>query len=92
MAWSTQPRKEGGLGPDLVLPLVADKSMQIAREYGVLIEEEGIALRGLFLIDPNGILRYAPNPHNLPKVIIIHRRSPLTKTDHRKRLACWPIC
>jgi alkyl hydroperoxide reductase subunit AhpC len=51
------PRKEGGLGPDLKLPLIADKSMKISREYGVLIEEEGIALRGLFLIDPKGILR-----------------------------------
>ena len=31
--------------------------MAIARDYGVLIEEEGIALRGLFIIDPKGILR-----------------------------------
>jgi alkyl hydroperoxide reductase subunit AhpC len=31
--------------------------MKIARDYGVLIEEEGIALRGLFVIDPNGVLR-----------------------------------
>jgi alkyl hydroperoxide reductase subunit AhpC len=32
--------------------------MNISRDYGVLIEEEGIALRGLFLIDPKGILRW----------------------------------
>ncbi|KAJ3866802.1 MAG: thioredoxin-like protein [Lentinula lateritia] len=56
-AWATQPRKEGGLGPDLKLPLLADRSMSIARDYGVLLEEEGIALRGLFIIDPKGILR-----------------------------------
>ncbi|KAF9059097.1 thioredoxin-like protein [Rhodocollybia butyracea] len=56
-AWATQPRKEGGLGPDLKLPLLADRSMKIARDYGVLLEEEGIALRGLFIIDPKGILR-----------------------------------
>ncbi|KIY47802.1 thioredoxin-like protein [Fistulina hepatica ATCC 64428] len=56
-AWSNQPRKEGGLGPNLKLPLLADRNMKIARDYGVLIEEEGIALRGLFLIDPKGILR-----------------------------------
>lgn len=31
--------------------------MSIARDYGVLIEDEGIALRGLFIIDPKGILR-----------------------------------
>ncbi|KAJ7719442.1 thioredoxin-like protein [Mycena maculata] len=57
LAWSAQPRKQGGLGPDLKLPLVADKSMQISRDYGVLLEDEGIALRGLFIIDPKGILR-----------------------------------
>ncbi|PCH34623.1 peroxiredoxin [Wolfiporia cocos MD-104 SS10] len=57
LAWASKDRKEGGLGPDLKLPLLADKSMSIARDYGVLIEEEGVALRGLFLIDPKGILR-----------------------------------
>ena len=31
--------------------------MSISRDYGVLIEDEGIALRGLFLIDPKGTLR-----------------------------------
>ncbi|KAG5634626.1 Peroxiredoxin-4 [Sphagnurus paluster] len=56
-AWATQPRKEGGLGPDLKLPLIADRNMNISRDYGVLLEEEGIALRGLFLVDPKGILR-----------------------------------
>ena len=56
-AWATQTRKEGGLGPDLKLPLVADRNMSISREYGVLLEDEGIALRGLFIIDPKGILR-----------------------------------
>lgn len=56
-AWAAQPRSHGGLGPDLKLPLIADKNMQISRDYGVLIEEEGIALRGLFIIDPKGVLR-----------------------------------
>ncbi|PPQ91273.1 hypothetical protein CVT25_006216 [Psilocybe cyanescens] len=56
-AWSTQTRKEGGLGPELHLPLVSDRNMKISRDYGVLLEEEGIALRGLFLIDPRGTLR-----------------------------------
>lgn len=56
-AWANQPRKEGGLGPDLKLPLIADRNQKISRDYGVLIEEEGVALRGLFIIDPKGILR-----------------------------------
>ncbi|PBK60906.1 thioredoxin-like protein [Armillaria solidipes] len=56
-AWANQPRKEGGLGPNLKLTLIADRNMSISRDYGVLLEEEGIALRGLFIIDPKGILR-----------------------------------
>ena len=58
-AWATQDRKAGGLGPNLKLPLVADRSMRIARDYGVLIEDKGVALRGLFLVDPKGVLRCA---------------------------------
>ncbi|KDQ58194.1 hypothetical protein JAAARDRAFT_129468 [Jaapia argillacea MUCL 33604] len=57
LAWSQSPRNHGGLGPDLKLPLLADTNHKIAKDYGVLIEEEGIALRGLFIIDPKGILR-----------------------------------
>ncbi|KAL7624788.1 cTPxI [Parahypoxylon ruwenzoriense] len=57
LAWTEKPRKQGGLGPDLELPLVADKSQKIARSYGVLLEDEGVALRGLFIIDPKGVLR-----------------------------------
>lgn len=57
LAWTLKPRKEGGLGPDLKLSLLADRSMKISRDYGVLLEDEGIALRGLFIIDPKGILR-----------------------------------
>ncbi|KAF8623878.1 hypothetical protein AX17_007279 [Amanita inopinata Kibby_2008] len=56
-AWTSQPRNQGGLGPNLKLPLIADRNMQISRDYGVLLEEAGVALRGLFLIDPKGILR-----------------------------------
>ncbi|GAA6007851.1 peroxiredoxin [Rhodotorula paludigena] len=57
LAWANTNRNEGGLGPNLKLKLVADKSMKIARDYGVLIEDAGVALRGLFLIDPKGTLR-----------------------------------
>ncbi|KAG9317890.1 thioredoxin-like protein [Chiua virens] len=56
-AWAQQPRKQGGLGPELKLPLIADRNMQISRDYDVLIEDGGISLRGLFIIDPKGIVR-----------------------------------
>jgi alkyl hydroperoxide reductase subunit AhpC len=39
-------------------PMLSDITKEVARAYGVLLEEEGIALRGLFLIDPEGIVRY----------------------------------
>lgn len=57
LAWVQKPRKEGGLGEDLQMPLVADRNMSISRAYGVLIEDQGVALRGLFIIDPRGVLR-----------------------------------
>ncbi|GAA6020307.1 hypothetical protein JCM10207_003220 [Rhodosporidiobolus poonsookiae] len=57
LAWANTNRNEGGLGPDLKLKLVADTNHKISRDYGVLIEDAGVALRGLFLIDPKGTLR-----------------------------------
>eukprot|EP00095_Tigriopus_kingsejongensis_P006663 snap_masked-scaffold363_size195477-processed-gene-0.33 protein:Tk06663 transcript:snap_masked-scaffold363_size195477-processed-gene-0.33-mRNA-1 annotation:"prx- prx- prx-3" len=56
LAWINMARKEGGLG-GLNYPLAADFSKQIARDYGVLLEEAGVALRGLFIIDPEFILQ-----------------------------------
>jgi alkyl hydroperoxide reductase subunit AhpC len=56
LAWINTPRKQGGLG-GLNYPLVADFNKTISRDYGVLIEEAGIALRGLFIIDPQGVVR-----------------------------------
>ncbi len=64
LAWRNTPRKEGGLG-DLQYPLVADLNKSIARDFGVLIEEAGVALRGTFIIDPKGVVR-AAHIHDLP--------------------------
>lgn len=50
------PRKNGGLG-ELDIPLLADKNMKIARDYGVLDEDTGLALRALFIIDREGRIR-----------------------------------
>jgi len=57
LAWMNTPRDKHGLGT-LNFPLAADITKKVANEYGVLIEEAGIALRGLFIIDPNGVLQY----------------------------------
>ncbi|CAO3659174.1 unnamed protein product [Umbelopsis vinacea] len=56
LAWVNTPRKQGGLG-EMKIPILADKTKKIARDYGVLIEDDGVALRGLFIIDPKGIVR-----------------------------------
>lgn len=56
LAWTKTERKKGGLG-EMKIPLVADITKEISRDYGVLIESEGIALRGLFIIDDKGIVR-----------------------------------
>jgi len=57
-AWIKAPAAEGGLG-NLRFPLASDMTKSVSRDYGVLIEDQGVALRGLFLIDPEGILRYS---------------------------------
>ncbi|XP_054167252.1 peroxiredoxin-2-like [Oppia nitens] len=56
LAWIQTPRKKGGI-EGINIPVLSDLSKQISKDYGVLIEESGLALRGLFIIDPKGILR-----------------------------------
>ena len=56
-AWRRTPLEQGGIGP-IRFPLVSDLSKQIARSYGILCNDE-VALRGLFLIDREGIVRHA---------------------------------
>mmetsp|Transcript_27147 Transcript_27147/g.42243 ORF Transcript_27147/g.42243 Transcript_27147/m.42243 type:complete len:200 (-) Transcript_27147:69-668(-) len=60
LAFTKVDRSKGGVGK-LEYPLVSDLSHEIARNYGVLIEDncgpKGVALRGLFIIDPKGIIR-----------------------------------
>ena len=45
--------------PTVKFPVLADTAHRVSRDYGVLIEEQGIALRGTFLIDPKGVLQFA---------------------------------
>ncbi len=56
LAWTNVERAQGGLGK-INIPLLADTNHSLSKDYGVLIEEEGVALRGIFLIDPKGTLR-----------------------------------
>ena len=56
LAWRNTDRKKGGLG-NITYPLVADLDKSISQEYGVLLGA-GIALRGLFLIDKEGVVQH----------------------------------
>ena len=56
LAWRNVPREKGGLG-DIKYPMVADLNKQIAQDYGVLADG-AIALRGLYIIDKDGIVRH----------------------------------
>ncbi|VAW40295.1 Alkyl hydroperoxide reductase subunit C-like protein [hydrothermal vent metagenome] len=55
-AWKNTPVDNGGIG-DIQFPLVADLNKSISQNYGVLLSD-GVALRGLFLIDKEGIVRH----------------------------------
>lgn len=61
--WLTTPPEDGGLGP-LQFPLASDRDGELARRFGAWDAEKELAVRGLFIIDPHGILQYAVM-HNL---------------------------
>ena len=54
--WQNVPRQYGGLG-NIDIPLLSDATHKIGRDYGVLVEEEGVSLRGMFLIDGEGLVQ-----------------------------------
>nr|CAH7744851.1 unnamed protein product [Callosobruchus chinensis] len=56
LAWINTPRKEGGLG-NVNFPLLSDLNHKISKDYGVFLDDLGHTLRGLFIIDPKGIVR-----------------------------------
>ncbi|UJR36090.1 hypothetical protein I4U23_028825 [Adineta vaga] len=56
LAWINTPREQGGLGK-IQIPLLSDLTHQVSKDYGVFLQDVGHALRGLFIIDGQGILR-----------------------------------
>jgi alkyl hydroperoxide reductase subunit AhpC len=61
--WLAQPFAEGGLG-GLNFPLASDPDGSVSRAYGVYLESQHVALRGLYIIDPDGFVQYQV-VHNL---------------------------
>lgn len=56
-AWLNTPKSKGGI-EGISYPLVSDLTKTIAANYQVLDEEQGIAYRGLFIIDKQGVIRH----------------------------------
>jgi len=56
LAWTEKDRKEGGI-KGLAYPLLADLDKEMAANFGVL--SGGVALRGMFIIDPEGVIQHA---------------------------------
>jgi peroxiredoxin 2/4 len=57
-AWLNTPKDKNGIAGTRY-PLISDFTKETARAYGVLDEASGVAQRGLFIIDPDGVLKYA---------------------------------
>ena len=57
-AWLNTPREKGGI-QGVMYPIISDIKKSISTDYEVLIEEEGVALRGVFLLDKDNIIQSA---------------------------------
>jgi alkyl hydroperoxide reductase subunit AhpC len=62
--WQNVPRQYGGLG-QIDITLLSDAKHKMSRDYGVLIEEEGVCLRGMFILDGDGIVQQVGLPSRL---------------------------
>jgi peroxiredoxin (alkyl hydroperoxide reductase subunit C) len=63
-AWLKTPRSKGGI-EGVKYPILADIHKTIARSYGTLLEDDGVAFRGLFLIDKEQVVQHV-TINNLP--------------------------
>ena len=79
--WQSITCQHGGLG-HVDIPLLSDPDDRIAKEYGVVVEELGIKIRGMFLVDGNGIVQQVSVITTLsgfgvsllnPTLVIIHQ-------------------
>lgn len=57
LAWLNTPKSKGGI-EGVSYPLVSDLTRSISEDYGVLIPQEGIAMRGLYIIDKENVIRH----------------------------------
>lgn len=72
--WQNVPRQYGGLG-NTDIPLLSDATRTIGRDYGVLIEEEGVCLRGMFIIDNEGVVQQVRLHLAATTTLLLNRQS-----------------
>ena len=92
LAWKNTPVKEGGIG-QIQYPLISDLDKSISEAYGVLLDA-GIALRGLFLLDKEGIIRHQvvndlPLGRNVSEALRILHALQFTETHGEVCPANW---
>ena len=91
-AWRNTPVDKGGIG-EVSFPLVADLDKNISRSYGVLFDE-AVALRGLFLIDKEGVVRHCvindlPLGRSVPEAVRMLDALQFTETNGEVCPANW---
>jgi len=57
-AWLKTPVDKNGI-EGVKYPIASDVGGKLATAYNILVEEANIALRGLFIINPEGVLQYS---------------------------------
>ena len=96
MKWIDDIRKR--IGVEIEYPLIADKDGRLAEKYGILHRARGIAYRGLFVIDPEGTVRFVAtypievgrNTDEVQRIVKVLKRakelSDLKETDRPREL------
>jgi peroxiredoxin (alkyl hydroperoxide reductase subunit C) len=97
MKWIDDIKKK--IGVEIDYPLIADRDGRLAEKYGILHKTRKITYRGLFVIDPEGILRFAAtyplevgrNTDEVKRIVKVLRRakelSQLEELDRAKELS-----
>lgn len=57
-AWLKTPKDQNGI-EGVKYPIASDVGGRLAAKYNILVEENNVALRGLFIINPEGVLQYS---------------------------------
>lgn len=86
LAWVNTPRTKGGLGA-MNIPLLADYTKTMARDYGVLLEEgedAGVPLRGLFIVDDKGACAVRALRQRALLTAVCPRRRSRAAPDHHQ--------